>query len=198
MGSSTGIGFLYSVGDKAIFQFIEIINLILSNNGKVISLKYCKDPDGDEWVEEKAILQTLTKNILYQLVGNYYGQVNVVCDLLSEKNLKIDIYFKKLDSKNLGVLLNISDEQLFESGINERIDSVTETIINLIRQIYDITNFDYAFCDNEATIEYSLDELKAIENPIYSILALPNKRDKKELQIIKSNWHIDGLTLRIG
>jgi len=198
MGSSTGIGFVYGVGDNAIFQFVKIMELLLLNNGTIDHLKYCKDINGDEWVEKKVTVQALNKNTLYPLINNYYGQVSVKCDLLSKKDLNIDVYFKKIDSKNLGILLYIPDEQIFGSDVGENINLITENVINLIQQIYNISNFDYAFCDNEATVEYSLDDLKAIENPIYSILALPNEENKTELQILKSDWNIDGLTPRTG
>jgi len=196
MGSSTGIGFVYGIGENAVFQFDKIMDLLLLNNGAIDYLKYCRDTNGDEWVEKKVVTQVLSENTLHQLVNNYYGQIKIKCDILSKEDLIIDIYFKKLDSKNYGMLLCISDEQLFESNVNERVDLVTESIVNLIRQIYDVSIFDYAFCDNEVMIEYSLDELQSIRNPVYSILALPNEEDKTKLQILKSDWNIDGLTPR--
>ncbi|WDU84435.1 Imm64 family immunity protein [Caloramator sp. Dgby_cultured_2] len=93
-----------------------------------------------------------------------------------------------------GFLIDIDEETIIKKiGINE----LEQKICDMIFDIYRVSEFDYAFCDNEAEIEFSPDEFKNLKEKIYSILVLPINGDKRlELKLIKSNWKIDGYSLR--
>jgi hypothetical protein len=196
MGSSTTIGFVYGSNSRtyAETELNNVTQYLISNNGKVLSQKYCKDLNGNGWVESNEIAYLLLSDTLNQLVNNYYGQLKIECDILGKKGLNLDILFKRIDQNNYGILLDIPDEQILSSNL--QLDSVTNGIIALIQTIYKVSHFDYAFCDNEAQIEYSLPALRSIENCIYSLVAMPDEMNQSNLQIIKSSWHIDGLTPR--
>ncbi len=198
MGSSTNIGFVYG-SDSRSFAEVELSNMIhylLSKNGKVLSQKYSKDLDGDGWVESNEVVYLLQKDTLSQLVNNYYGQIKIACDLLGKKGLVLDVLFKKLNQTCFGILLDISDEQILDSTHHDSLDRITDKIVELMECIYSISHFDYAFCDNEAQIEYSLSDFVSLGKPVYSVIVLPNEISRSKLQITKSNWHIDGLTPR--
>lgn len=196
MGSSTNIGFVYGSNSRSLAEteLSSLIQYFISNNGSVLSQKYCKDIDGDGWVESNEVAYLSLKDTSSQLVNNYYGQLKIKCNLLGKKGLTIDVLFKKLSQTSYGILLDIADEQLFNS-VNS-LDAITDEIIELMRRIYSISHFDYAFCDNEAQIEYSLSDLIALGNPVYSVIAILKGANQSNLQIVKSSWHIDGLTPR--
>lgn len=196
MGSSTSIGFVYHENQiaNAEKKLGAMIKFLISNNGEILTQKYCRDLDGDGWVESNEVAYLIIEDVSSLLVNNYYGQLRICCDILGKKGLIIDLCFKIMKENNYGILLDIADNQIFEPY--NSLEGITNRIITLMKNVYSILRFDYSFCDNEAQIEYSLLELMSIGRPVYSIVALPNPKSPPVLEIYKSNWNIDGLTPR--
>lgn len=197
MGSYIGIGLVYNNTDIELEKELRnVVNYLISQNGSIKSIKFSKDEDGNEWVEEIPG-NNLDKENFYSLLANgYFGQLQVKCNILSIQNLNIDIRIEKSDKNYFGLLLDIDEHELIGARSGENIYRTTEKIIGFLNDLYKISVFGYALCDNEAEIQYSPLEFQSLNEKVYSIVALPDIEDKKKLNIIKSNWHIDGLTTR--
>ena len=196
MGSSTNIGFVYRKkhSTDAENELSMLLEFLISNNGKILTQKYCQDLDGDGWVESNEVAHLLVGDVSSLLVNNYYGQLRMNCDILGKERLDIDLYFKMMEENHFGILLDVADDQIFEPDAS--LEGITNCIIEFMKKVYSISHFDYSFCDNEAQIEYSLQELMSAGRPVYSIVALPDPKSSEELKVTKSDWNIDGLTSR--
>lgn len=198
MGSYISIGLIY--GNLEIIylknKLENLLNYLIDESFNIESMKVCKDTDGEEWIEYNSIKKDQISK-LYDLLGKYYyGQLRLKCNVLGLENVEVTIRIEK-EEDYFGFLLDLSEAELIKLGSQEELNNLTEKIINFITDMYKSLEFDYAFCDNEAEIKYSPAEFKELKNDIYSIVVIP-LLDKYEqsFDIIKSNWHIDGLSIR--
>ena len=94
-----------------------------------------------------------------------------------------------------GFLFEIPEEELLnEDYSSEHFNKLTNSIASRIIELWDDMGFNYAFCDNEADIEYQLSEIEQSEEPIYSMLLVKDNRNHPIIKL--SSWCIDGLTQR--
>lgn len=198
MGSYIGIGFVYNIIEDGLEKELRnLVNYLIRREGSIESIKFSKDEDGNEWVEER-LKNNIDIEEFYSLLANgYFGQLHAVCNILNIQKLNVYIRIDKVDKNYFGLLLDISEEELIEESSVENINKVTDRIIGLLNDLYEVSGFNYAFCDNEAEIQYSPIEFQSIDEKVYSIVALPTTGEGKKLLIIKSGWHIDGLTTRM-
>ncbi|NFP49524.1 hypothetical protein FDF58_07570 [Clostridium argentinense] len=201
MGSSISIGFVY--GEFSI-QAIEneikrLVKYFVTTDGSLKKMKVSKDIDGEEWLEYDSLINLKVDSIYTTLAENYYGQVEVNSSLFGHKNLTTTIRIEKEEDEGyFGFLLDIDEEELIKTNLASEINSVTEKIVDFITGFYSYSAYDYAFCDNEAEIQYSPRHFKKIESSIYSISVIPTlDGNSNSLNIVRSNWNIDGLTSRI-
>lgn len=75
--------------------------------------------------------------------------------------------------------------------MEQKLDELEQKITVIMRDALSL-GFDYAFCDNEEDIEYSIGEILE-QNKMYSILVY---RKNGETISKCSSWKIDGLTNR--
>ncbi len=194
MGSYIGIGLVYNgTGDRLERELRNVVNYIISHDGSINSFKFSKDEEGNEW-EEDSLDNKGVNNFYSSLCNGYFGQLHMICNILSIQKLNVCIRVEK--AKNyFGLLLDIGEEELIGIGSSKIINKITDKIIEFLNELYEVSAFEYAICDNEAEIQYSPIEFQALSEEVYSIVALPVE-DKENLKIIKSSWHIDGLTTR--
>ena len=161
-------------------------------------MKISKDIDGEEWIEYDSLVGIKTDDICNILAENYYGQVEIKSNLLRHKNLMITIRVEKEENEEyFGFLLDISEEALIKTNSVSEMNNITDEIEEFIQEFYKHSPYEYAFCDNEAEIQYSPIEFKKIKKSIYSIVAIPFlESNSSKVNIIRSNWNIDGLTSR--
>jgi|LSQX01.3.fsa_nt_gb hypothetical protein len=195
MGSYIGIGLVYDdiPGDRLERELRNIVNYLVSYDGSINSIKFSKDEDGNEWVED-SLNNKSVEDFYSSLCNGYFGQLHMICNILGIQKLNVCIRVEK--TKNyFGLLLDISEEELIGVSSSENINRITDKIIVFLNELYEVSVFEYALCDNEAEIQYSPTEFQSLSEEVYSIVVLPDE-DKKNLKIIKSSWHIDGLTTR--
>ncbi len=195
MGSYIGIGLIYDdiPRDRLEGELRNVVNYLISYDGSINSIKFSKDENGNEWVED-SLNNKSVEDFYSSLCKGYFGQLHMICNILGIQKLNVCIRVEK--AKNyFGLLLDISEEELIGVSSSENINRITNKIIEFLHELYEASVFEYAFCDNEAEIQYSPIEFQSLSEKVYSIVALPDE-DKKNLKIIKSSWHIDGLTTR--
>lgn len=195
MGSFINVGIVYS--DKNVFKINDdLISLIeyLSRFCDRILVKYPKDDSYEIWEEklferEKGLVDAFkilnTKKMssgkmICKIQNNDY---NILVSIRGENNL-----FK-------GLLFEISEEELLQEDFSsENLNDITNKIANSLIELWNNTEFDYAFCDSEADIEYQLFEIEQSDKPIYSMLILKNNLNQPTIHF--SSWCIDGITPR--
>lgn len=199
MGSYIGIGLVYNISESGLEKELRnLVNYLICREAIIESIKFSKDEDGNEWVEESLKNNIDIENFYSLLANGFFGQLHVVCNILNIQNLNVYIRIEKVDKDYFGLLLDINEEELIGENSVENINRVTNRIIGLLNDLFEVSVFDYAFCDNEAEIQYSPIEFQSLNEKVYSIVALSTTEDKKKLKIIKSDWHIDGLSTRIN
>lgn len=195
MGSYIGIGLVYNdiQGDRLEKELKNVINYLISHDGNINSIKYSKDDDGNEWVED-SLDNKCVDDFYSSLCNGYFGELHIFSNILNVQKLNVYLRVEKA-KKYFGLLLDISEEELIGVNSSENINRITDKIIEFLNELYKSSVFEYAICDNEVEIQYSPEEFKSISEAVYSIVALPEK-NRESLKIIKSSWHIDGLTTR--
>lgn len=198
MGSYIGIGLVYNISENRLEKELRsLVNYLICREGSIESIRFSKDEDGNEWVEERLKNNIDIEELYLPLVNGYFGQLHIVCNILNMQKLNVYLRIDKVDKNYFGLLLDISEEELIGKSSIENINKVTDRIVRLLKELYEFSSFNYAFCDNEAEIQYSPIEFQSLNEKVYSIAALPTTEDRKKLKIIKSGWHIDGLTTRM-
>ncbi|MCY9591358.1 Imm64 family immunity protein [Paenibacillus chitinolyticus] len=112
-------------------------------------------------------------------------------DLVPYKDLNVEIEIEKCEEYS-GFLVSFRESEVLPDYSEESLETATETIVKLVAEIYPTLQFDYAFCDLEAQIEFSPREFKPER---YSLSFWPDLSNG-ELKVTKSSWHINGLTER--
>ncbi len=198
MGSYISIGLVYDKLDLERVK-IELENLtayLITELGSVKRVKVSKDVDGEEWIEYNTLENYQISEMCGLLSKHFYGQLSLMCNYLGLDNFEVTIRIEK-EEDYFGFLLDVREAELIKTGCLEEINSITEKIITFIKDLRNVLVYDYAFCDNEAEIKYSPREFGELKNDVYSIVIIPSFTEKeKSYNIIKSNWNIDGLTIR--
>ncbi|SDG59688.1 Immunity protein 64 [Fontibacillus panacisegetis] len=189
MGSTINIGLVYN-DSKAIGKILEkLLGLVVENNGHFQSVKFCEDYDGESWIELD--YPNMDTTFIDKMTKSYFVQIQSCLDLFQIEQLKTDIRIEKYD-EFFGLLLLFNEDEILPNYSIESLEKITNSIINFIVEVHPVLNFDYAFCDHEAEIEYSPKEFKPEK---YSLSFLPNLTNGV-LGVRKSSWEINGLTER--
>jgi hypothetical protein len=193
MGSYISIGFVFrrNLEEKIDINFKKLVNFLVQKSGKLNSIKVSKDMDGEEWIEVNVLNDDSRLDLLTEF---FYGQLNLSSNIIDGKSLEIIIHIENKPNY-YGFLLDIQEADLIKTNSIEELDYISDKLIKLMVDFYGVSGYDYAFCDHEANIEYSPNEFLMLEKNIYSITIITN-HCKNNLEIRKSNWHIDGLTKR--
>lgn len=200
MGSFISIGFVYNNWqmEKIVIELENLTKYLITNNGSILNIKYSKDVDGEKWIEYDHIGNILEENIFESIAMGFYGQIELNCNMFDLNNLKVTIRLQKEESGYFGFLFDISEDDLIKKNTLEELNSITEKVIDYIVDMHNIISYEYAFCDHEGEIQYSPEEFRKIDEQTYSVVILPMyENEENTFNIIKSSWHIDGLTERI-
>ncbi|WP_405079901.1 Imm64 family immunity protein [Paenibacillus chitinolyticus] len=189
MGSYINVGLVYSSTEANEAHLKKLIELLIENEGRIENVKFCEDVDGERWVQydfphnDPAIFEKLTRS--------YYGHIDLFADLVPFKGLNVEIEIEKCEGYS-GFLVSFRESEMLPDYSEESLETATETVVKLVAEIYPALQFDYAFCDLEAHIEFSPREFKPER---YSLAFWPDLSNG-ELKVTRSSWHINGLTER--
>lgn len=212
-GQYIDIGFVYPFINKE-RQQAEIDSLIHYIHNWDLTIKKliaCEDPDGEEYIELDSIDQINESTIGKAFLDMYNGMLTIDLKLVFEPISDILVYVEKGEGKLDGyycIFISVKGDQLirdcnlmgpevYVEPINEYINAITNKIITLMVDFYGYSQYSYAFCDTEAQMECTPDELAQIQNEVYSVVVVLNKNAlETKLEVKKSKWNIDGFSLR--
>lgn len=196
MGSYIGIGLVYNGSsiEKMKREIAAVINYFVLRDGQLNRAKYSKDEQGSCWIEDN----TQDTKFLNDFAKGFFGEIHLTSNILGKRNLEIILRLEKSNEDYFGLLLDISEQQFLDQESLEYIENITEKIIQLLKNIYEISRYDYAICDNEAEIKYAPSTFLLFKDPVYSVALIPFLEDAKmKFKVIRSSWAIDGLTNRL-
>ncbi|AOH54773.1 hypothetical protein ABE28_010460 [Peribacillus muralis] len=189
MTNILSLGIVYENSFDKSEELQSIIQYFLNLKSDIVGIKISMDEDGENWLES----ERNGKNFILDytlLTEKYFGEILIqLNDFWSLNGLSLTLRIVK-ENDFFGYLLDFEMEQLLN---RYSLDLINELIIDLVKDIYSVTKFNYAFCDHDSEIEYSPSQYKDIVEA-YSILILP--RAKNGFDVIKNNWQIDGITSR--
>lgn len=165
----------------------SLLNSLQKYKCIILRLTYSEDIDGEKWVEMDN--PDIDSEAIGRLSDYYFGEIQVKINAFEKIELSTSIKVEKSEDY-FGILLSFQENILLPSYNLEIIEAVTNQITEFVKTIYEDTKFSYAFCDHEAEFQYSTTDFKPEK---YSISYLP---EDGTLRVIKSNWHINGLTER--
>lgn len=160
----------------------KVKKIVQELNLEPICYKYCLDKDGNRWIESKKIELEL-KQIIDCVVHSFFGEIT----LKQTSKIKIKMSFEKLKDCN-AIILSYSWSELEELGSVALIEKLLKQV--LIR-MYNLLNYDYAFCDSEVYLEICPKDFYKLEKSPYSITSYVNSGI---LKIVKQTWDVDGRT----
>lgn len=189
MTNILSLGIVYDNSFDKSEELQSIIQYFLNLKSDIFGIKVSMDEDGENWLEsernEKKFILDYTL-----LTEKYFGEIQMqLNDFWSLNGLSLTLRIAK-ENDFFGYLLDFEMEQLLNQY---SLDLINELIIDLVKDIYNVTKFIYAFCDHDSEIEYSPSQYNDLVEA-YSILILP--REKNGFDVIKNNWQIDGITSR--
>lgn len=195
MGSYINIGIVYT--DKNIIKmdddFVIVIKYLSPFCNKIV-VKYPKDDAFENWEEKSFEGEEGFVEAFSILNEKNFSTGKIYCKI-QNKQYNILVSIKGKNDLFRGILFEIPEEELFlESSSSDNLSLTTNKIANSIIELWNNTEFNYAFCDSEADIEYSLCEVRESEKPIYSMLLLKNEFNQPIVRL--GSWCIDGLTPR--
>lgn len=190
MGSYIGIGLIVDnkscIKEKSAIQ--RILEYFILRNGKLVNIKFSEDEDGNDWKN----IENPNLDEIDSFLNKYYLNINLICDILDKGNIVINTYYKKLDENIFGLLIDFEEQVFINDYPDERIEEITNGFINLLVDLYMVVKYSYAFCDQEAMIKYTPENIEEAKSK-YSILLIPHYN---KMEIIENGWNIDGLTDR--
>ncbi|MFJ7755275.1 Imm64 family immunity protein [Peribacillus muralis] len=191
MTNILSLGIVYENSFDKSEELQSIIQYFLNLKSDIVGIKVSMDEDGENWLES----ERNGKNFILDytlLTEKYFGEILIqLNDFWSLNGLSLMLTLRIVKENDFfGYLLDFEMEQLLN---RYSLDLINELIIDLVKDIYSVTKFNYAFCDHDSEIEYSPSQYKDLVEA-YSILILP--RAKNGFDVIKNNWQIDGITSR--
>ncbi|KAB1438065.1 Imm64 family immunity protein [Candidatus Galacturonibacter soehngenii] len=195
MGSFISIGIVYT--DKNIIKMgddlVDIIKYLSPFCNKIV-VNYPDDDICENWEEKSFVGEEGFEKAFSILNDKKFSTGKIYCKI-QNKDYNVLVSIKGKNDLFRGILFEIPEEELFlEKFSSDILDIITDKIANSIIELWNNTEFNYAFCDSEADIEYSLCEVRASEKPIYSMLLLKNEFNQPIVRL--GSWCIDGLTPR--
>ena len=187
MSSYISVGIV--ANDKEDIFMKKCVQIIKKNSMYIIRLviKYPDDDTCTNWNECNESIGSLNKiieicyrNEFAEIIADYKINAHVIKGVI--------VKIKKEKGKYAGILFEIPEDNF---DLENEIDDLEDKIITEMKELLNL-GFEYAYCDNETDIEYSVEEILEGKE-IYSILVV------KENETITSklgSWKIDGLTDR--
>lgn len=199
-GSLTYIGLVYEKKYETFRRILQSIFNIL-NVTKIDGIRFSFD--SENWTSADSGL-IFNETLLKDLYNSEMFDIEAEIDIKDNKSL-LTVSKEVLDSEQ-AIMLGFYDNCMFKSFAGERgldaesdylnaLKIYTDFCIDLVKKICSVVNeIEYAFCDNDAMLEYRFKDIQNGKSKEYSLVFIPEKGGN--LKILKSNWEIDGMTKR--
>lgn len=198
MGSYITTGIIFDgIETTSIKRKITDLIIYLSNRSECYkSVKASKDIEGNEWIEFKFEELDNVREAYEFVSEGYFGQIDLMTSRFTSNEILVSVRVEK-EVDYFGILLDIAEDDFLKSSESVILNAKDNLIIKFLEELYEVLEFKYAFCDNEAEIKFSPNEIQHLNREVYSILLIPS--DSKlngKINVVKSNWYLNGLTSR--
>ncbi|WZU00994.1 Imm64 family immunity protein [Erysipelothrix sp. D19-032] len=191
MSNYLSVGFVYSKMNKE-EELNSIMKLIREKSWELSSLKYSEDSKGNKWTE---LNNNITDFDVSDAFFNKFFSIRSFCKSVDEsKTMNFALTYEELSKDNFGFLIQIDASQVYKFGNVESLKKTEIDIIELVECLYKVSKYSYVFSDDEAEIEYTVEQINSETDFKYSILILP--KDENSVEIKMAPWTLDGLTTR--
>lgn len=187
MGSYISIGMVLKASEK---DFITKCKHIIEKYCNIILtvLKFPVDDNYDNWSE-----YAVNINDLYQTLDKCYHNKLAECiidyNCINSYHIKgMIVKITHLINENTGILFEIPEVNFDIINVDQLEKVIHSILVDSLK-----IGFNYAFCDNECDIEYTIEEIVNGNIP-YSILIYNNCGN---ICTKYAKWKIDGLTSRL-
>ena len=163
MGSYITTGFVFNGTDVNIVnRKLKAIIMYLSNGSERYKfVKASKDTDGNNWLKlEFEELTDIQEG--YRLASKgFFGQIDLVTGLFTSNEIFVSVRVEK-EADYFGLLVDIAEKDLIKSNDYAVLNAADDLMINFMSELYKVLKYNYAFCDNEAELQFSPNEFKNI------------------------------------
>lgn len=194
MSAYIDVGFVYEDEKKMEHDFGVWAQMVSDCDSKI----YLKTKtDREESCQTTKDLVPQVQDILLNVrSGNYAEcQIKVNCN---QGIFHILVAFEESEERQPGIVFSIPEYELFDDeNYSASVRAATNNIAQRIITLCVAMNFKYAYCDCEAAIECTIDEVIKMEKegkPRYSITVL---NDNHIGHVMNASWCVDGFTPRI-
>ncbi|MCM3618374.1 Imm64 family immunity protein [Sutcliffiella horikoshii] len=187
-GGYINIATVYSKDNDIKESLLAFLDYFVGQGSNVLKVRYSKDIDGEDWVEQ-------------ELLGNHEA-----LDILSYHYITFEISGKTLDLENSELMVSITQEsEYYGFLINMKWDEVnrydieqaTEIFIDSFKRFYLKSIYDYALIGHELEVEIPPEEFRQLirETVIFPIAIVG---EDSKLHIYKGSFGIDGISEQNG
>lgn len=193
MSGKISVGVVYEKSKSITEHLNKVLTFLENDGGMSKKAKFSVDEDGKTWT---------------RIAGEELNDLNIINSLVKGFNGEVLLdYFAVTGHEAIELTLRIINEDMYFGFIMDFEEAVVipryslhgfeRMIVQILRNMYNVSRYDYAFCDHEAEIEYSPSEFCKLKEDVYSLYVLPVKLgESQNLLVNESSWAIDGLTLR--
>jgi hypothetical protein len=198
MGSYITTGLVFSGSDVDVIKskLKVLIMYLAGGSGCYKFVKASKDADGNDWVELKfEELNDIQEGYRFASEG-YFGQIDLTTRLFKSDEISASIRVEK-ESDYFGLLVDIAEDDLLKSNESEVLNAADELMTKVMCELHNVLKYDYAFCDNEAELQFSPNEFQSLNEDVYSITVMTSNSELENIaNVFKSHWYLNGLTSR--
>lgn len=198
MGSYITTGLVFSGSDVSIIKR-KLKDLIIFLSGRsecYKSVKASKDIDGNDWIEFKSDeLADIQEAYRFASEG-YMGQIDLQTSLITSNEIHVSVRVEK-EEDYFGILVDVAEDDFLKSNDLIVLNAADDLMIKFMSELYVVLEYKYAFCDNEAELQFSPNDIQCLAKEMYSILIIPRNSELNSVtNVFRSNWYLNGLTSR--
>ena len=198
MGSYITTGLVFNGSDVSIIKrkLTDLIMYLSDKSECYKSVKASKDIDGNDWIEFKFDeLADIQEAYRFASEG-YMGQIDLATSLITSNEIHASVRVEK-EVDYFGILVDFAEDDFLKSNDPAVLNAADDLMIKFMNELYEVLKYNYAFCDNEAELQFSPNEIQCLTKEMYSILVMPNNSGINSVtNVFRSNWYLNGLTSR--
>jgi len=197
MGSKISVRLVYNSKKTNITKELKnVLDFLINKYGMINNVQVSEDKEGKKWIQ-RVITNNGEISSYYEGLGKYfYGSIGMKVEVFNRAGINIVLRVEKAESY-FGFLIDFNESEILSTSSIEELEMTTNEIISLIESLRTVSRFDYGFCDHEAEIEHLLNQ--ELLEEVYSVVYLSHEiSNNGKPKIIRSKWHIDGVTARLS
>lgn len=193
MGATMNVIFVKSDLSTLKNNFSSLLNYFLNNSIGFSSLHISNDEEGFNGIDYNNPNQTFLENIMDKSPDFYYLKLSF--NNFPFGNLFIDglLKIEKHENSYYSFGFEFEEVDILSNYDVDSLESVEKNIINTIEKIGENINWDYAFANQEAEVQFSPEQFEKETNAQY---AIEITNSESGLKISKSTWYVNGITER--